>query len=58
MTELEKYIKEKIHLLTYRGPRQQGFGFKLTEKEIEHFNELKTEAAVDRYARDLMFKYL
>lgn len=58
MTELEKYIKEKIKFLTYRGPNKQGFGFKLTNEEIEHFYELKTEAAVDRYARDLMFKYL
>lgn len=44
------YIKEKIKMLT--DPR--GFALKLTDEEVQHFNELKTEIAVDNFARKII----
>lgn len=47
---LKTYIKEKIKMLT--DPR--GFALKLTDADIQHFNELKTEIAVDNFARKII----
>ncbi len=44
------YIKEKIKMLT--DPR--GFAIKLTDDDIQHFNELETEIAVDNFARKII----
>lgn len=45
----DEYIKEKLELLyDMRIP--------YTEADVKHLYSLKTEVAVDRYVRDLMFK--
>lgn len=49
---LDKYIEEKIYLLTTE------FNFKLAKSEINHLKELKSEIAVDQYARTLFDRYL
>jgi len=52
MSELKKYIKEKIRMLT------KEFHFNLTNEELHHFYELKTEVAVDNYAHDIFVRKL
>lgn len=54
---LPKYIEEKIKLLTL-GRSFGGFCIKLTETEIAHFHELKSEIAVDNYARQIFMDKL
>lgn len=46
MEDIKKYIKAKIKFLSQ-------FGIYPNEKETAHFYELKTETAVDNYARQL-----
>lgn len=45
--DIKKYIKAKIQFL------RREFCMNLTDEEIAHFYELKTEIAVDNYAHDL-----
>lgn len=45
---LKMYIEEKISML------KEEFLFKLTAEEIAHFRELKSEIAVDQYARTIL----
>ena len=49
---LKRYIKEKLKML------QEEFLIQLTETEIEHMQNLKTELAVDQYAHTLFFNKL
>ena len=49
---LAAYKKLKIKMLT------KEFMFHLTEEEVLHFEELKSEVAVDQYVRRLYNKYL
>lgn len=48
--EMKRYKKMKIRMLT------EDFRLKLTEEEINHFNELTSEISIDRYAKELMNK--
>ena len=47
---LPTYKREKIRMLT------QDFRIKMTAEEKAHLNDLPTEVAVDRYARDLFMR--
>ena len=49
---IEKYIKAKIKFL------EKQFCMRLSETEIDHFYELKTETEVDNYAHDLFMTKL
>ena len=49
---IKSYIKEKIKML------RKEFYMNLTESELAHFYELKTEIAVDNYVQDLFVKKL
>ena len=46
--DINDYIKKKIKML------EHDFRIHLTEKEIEHLNELKTEISVDNYALSII----
>ena len=46
---LPQYIKEKIKML------DRDFLIRLTSEDIKHFNELKSEIAVDNFAMQLIF---
>lgn len=45
---LPQYIKEKIKML------DRDFLIRLTSEDIKHFNELKSEIAVDNFAMQLI----
>ena len=49
---LQNYICDKIYLL------EEQFKIKLTGEEKRHFFEIKTDAAVDAYARKLIMEKL
>ena len=44
---VKNYIKEKIEIL-------KQLGIRLNDVQLNHIRGLKTEIAVDRYARDLI----
>ena len=46
---LDKYIKEKIRML------KKDFCIPMTDEQIAHMQELKSEIQVDNYAQDLIF---
>ena len=47
---LKAYVKEKIKIL------ERDFCIRLTPEDIRHFNELKTEIAVDNFALSLIMR--
>lgn len=51
-TKIANYIKKKIEML------RKDFKIRLSKAEIAHFNELVTEAEVDRYAHDIFMRKL
>lgn len=51
-TDLAQYAKEKIRLL------RRDFHVPLTEKEINHISALKSDIAIDNYARGLILAKL
>lgn len=50
--QLRSYIKHKKKML------ERDFYITLTVDESNHFDELKSEAQVDAYTRELLKKYL
>lgn len=50
-TNIKTYRRQKIKML------EKEFMLTLTTEEKNHFNELETEAAIDRYARTLLSKH-
>ena len=47
-TNIKTYRRQKIQML------EKEFKLNLTSDEKNHFNELETEAAIDRYARTVI----
>ena len=56
------YGTKKVSIKTYRKMKikmlKKDFMIPLKKEEENRINELETEAAVDRYARTLLLKYL
>lgn len=48
--DIKSYVKQKIKML------ERDFRIVLKPEEIKHFNELKTEIAVDNYALKLIMR--
>ena len=48
--DLKDYIKKKIKML------EREFCIRVTESDIKHFNELKTEIQIDNYALQLIMR--
>ena len=46
---LDKYIQEKIRMI------KKDFCIPMTDEQIAHMQELKSEIAVDNYAQDIIF---
>ena len=49
---LDRYRNFKMRMLN------RDFYIGLTDEEVEHFNSLQTEEAIDRYFRTLLNNYL
>ena len=62
MTSVERCLRKNLSLPEYKKLKiktlTKEFKFRLTNEEILHFNELKSEIAVDQYVRSLYNKYL
>lgn len=52
LTEQEQYIRDKIHFL------KKEFNIDLTPQEFVHMYELKSEIAVDNFAKTLIYNKL
>lgn len=58
------YVERKMSIKTYKKIKLKmllddfGFKKKMSEEEIQHFNELTTENDIDRFSRTLLNKYL